>query len=1017
MKQKSVGLTLRAFIIALALILVAGSPALPPFDGVAYAQSPVTTLSHLPVPGTSNLQLDWTAVDNADSYRLWKAEGLVTTVAGWGNAPHMTFDDGATIQYVDTDVTVGTTYSYVLEAYEGDTRLGYSNVLEIIGTAKPTAQPDVDLEPMGLDAIKVSWTQVPTATHYRVRYWTSGLSGWMDLDDDATGLTLTHENLEAGRQYYYIVRGENSGGDGPYSGSPGNYDSLTLEGTTTVPELELTRVARTTVDLSWTSTGVDMQYDLERRKVHVAAGVTDGTETEGSWSRLPSGLLTARTYRDEAANYVPTDAVSVKYEYRVRSQDSGGVTGDWSATKSVNIPKAGAILDAPTGLGASPLSASHLRVTWSPVAGADFYQLQWKSGDRSYSAPIRVNSPDSGNPFYDHTNLSASTTYTYQVRSVDINGASDWSAAANGTTRSVQAAAGQMPKVTGLTVTDATEDNDANGRMAKLTWTPVSDATHYEIQRYDPDTTAGWGALGSTAGTTVGSVTRIDATASPSHTDDFAGITLTAADGPAGKTFFYVVSAVEDGVDNDVTVAADNEMGEWSDHKSVTFKAHKPNPPPLTPAESAPSAVKTSGTSILVSWTAPATDDTSGAATAYTVRWRTGDSDTWRNMAASGTSYHHTNLRGNTSYYYRVRAENSGGESEFVDIVQNATGGVTLGNTLTAPTGLTAVDATTSMGPGIKLSWTAVPGASGYEVQRFGAGTNNDAWGDLSDSAGTPEGTAFTAEDSMSVTNGGDDGFSSSGIPLSASTTYLYRVRTVKESAKSAWSATVSGTTKATTPAPPTLVATSTGMSMIRLNWNGVAGATSYEIQWLEGIYDATAFGVANLNRVTISPISGTHRTYVHTGRKAGTRYSYRIRALLAQGGETEWQTPVQQYTKPAKPALSASSSISTTIELAWDAVPFVTDATPTAAGHLTDPGNYVVQRRLENTSTWVTLTTAVACDVATNKCTLSDAGAEITPTAGLSASTRYYYRIRATVTRTTVYTSYWDYEHQNTSN
>ena len=39
MKQKSVGMTLRAVIIALALILVAGSPALPPFDGVAYAQT------------------------------------------------------------------------------------------------------------------------------------------------------------------------------------------------------------------------------------------------------------------------------------------------------------------------------------------------------------------------------------------------------------------------------------------------------------------------------------------------------------------------------------------------------------------------------------------------------------------------------------------------------------------------------------------------------------------------------------------------------------------------------------------------------------------------------------------------------------------------------------------------------------------------------------------------------------------------------------------------------------------
>lgn len=992
MKQKSVGLTLRAFIIALALILVAGSPALPPFDGVAYAQSTVTTLSHLPVPGTSNLQLDWTAVDNADSYRLWKAEGLVTTVAGWGNAPHMTFD-GSTIQYVDTAVTAGTTYSYVLEAYDGDTRLGYSNVLEIIGTAKPTAKPDVDLEPIGLDAIKVSWTSVPTATHYRVRYWTSGMSGWMDLDDDATGLTLNHENLEAGRQYYYIVRGENSGGDGPYSGSPGNYDSLTLEGTTTVPVLTLTRVDRTTVDLSWTSTGVGMQYDLERRKVYVAAGA--GTTTTDAWGRLPSGLLTARTYRDSAANYVPTDADSVMYEYRVRSQESDGTTGDWSATKSVNIPKAGAILDAPTGLAASPLSASHIRVTWSSVAGADFYQLQWKSGDRSYSDPIRVNSPDSGNPFYDHTNLSASTTYTYQVRSVDINGAGDWSTAVNGTTRSVQAAAGQMPKVTGLTVTDETSSTADDDRKAKLTWNAVSDATHYDIQRYNPGTAAGWGDLaGTDSGATAGQVTQIAATASPSHED-------TITDG-AGNTFFYVVSAVSSGADRDISTAPDNEMGEWSDHKSVTFKAHVPNPPPVT-AES-PSAVKTSGTSILVSWTAPAVDTSTagamrGAATRYTLRWRTEGSDTWRNIAVTGMSYHHTGLSGNTSYFYRVRAENSGGESEYVNIVQNATGGVVLGNTLTAPTGLTAVDATTTTGAGIKVSWTAVSGASGYEVQRFD--TTDNMWGNFAGTDGEVESATGTT-----ITQ-------STG--LTAGMTYLYRVRTVKEEAMSAWSASVSGTTNAAVPGAPALVATSTGMSMIRLNWNGVAGATSYEIQWLEGIYaDAAAFGAANLNRVTISPISGTHRTYVHTGRKAGTRYSYRIRALLAQGGETLWSTPVSQYTKPAKPTLNASSSISTTVVLTWDAVPFVTEATPTAAGHLTTDANYTVQRRLEGSSTWITLTGATCTD---NKCTLSDTGTGLTP-ANLEASTRYYYRIRATVTRDIiVYTSYWDYEHQNTSN
>ena len=289
-------------------------------------------------------------------------------------------------------------------------------------------------------------------------------------------------------------------------------------------------------------------------------------------------------------------------------------------------------------------------------------------------------------------------------------------------------------------------------------------------------------------------------------------------------------------------------------------------------------------------------------------------------------------------------------------------------------------------------------GASGYEVQRFS--TTNGMWGSFA-------GTADEDDDTSAAM------ITDSDSSLAAGMTYLYRVRTVKESAMSAWSAAVSGTTNATAPSPPTLVATSTGMSMIRLNWNGVAGATSYEIQWLEGTYtNAEAFDAPNLARATISPISGTHRNYVHTGRKAGTRYTYRIRALLAQGGETNWAAPIQQYTKPAKPALSASSSISTTVVLTWTAVPFV--AADGTAGNLTDAANYTVQRRLENTSDWMTLTDATCTGTA---CTLSDTGTGLTP-ANLEASTRYFYRIRATVTRENiVYTSYWDYEHQNTSN
>ena len=90
--------------------------------------------------------------------------------------------------------------------------------------------------------------------------------------------------------------------------------------------------------------------------------------------------------------------------------------------KSVTIPEAGAVLAAPSSFPASAVSSSSTRVTWGAVTGAAFYELQWKSGDRNYTTPFRVDGTS-----YEHLNLSPSTKYTYQVRAVDINGAGDWS--------------------------------------------------------------------------------------------------------------------------------------------------------------------------------------------------------------------------------------------------------------------------------------------------------------------------------------------------------------------------------------------------------------------------------------------------------------------------------------------------------------------------------------------------------------------------------------------------------------
>ncbi len=332
-----------------------------------------------------------------------------------------------------------------------------------------------------------------------------------------------------------------------------------------------------------------------------------------------------------------------------------------------------------------------------------------------------------------------------------------------------------------------------------------------------------------------------------------------------------------------------------------------------------------------------------------------------------------------------MRAENSTDKTPWSAAIEIKTW-----TTQLAPPSNVKADAASSTS--IKVSWNAVPGATGYKLQKWGEG-----WTDV----GTPNDNGATTATTSQTDN----------TNLSAATTYSYRVQAVNASGMSTWSAVTEGTTKHGTTSAPTLVATSTGESMIRLSWKGVSGATGYMLEWAE---DAAGFNFANAtiprNKETLN---GNLRHYVHTGLKAGTRYNYRIQAVLPQSVTSAWTDGQVQYTKPVKPELTATDAISSSITLKWDAVPFIGATDDAATGHLTDASNYTVQRRMAGGGVWANVTlSGTVCDATTNKCSFVDGNGE----GNLTANTRYYYRIRATVTRTDTYTSYWDYANQRTT-
>lgn len=1021
MNQKTVGLTLRALIIALALILAA-SPGLPLLDGVAYAQSaaPANFVGNVP-PGTTTVTLSWDAVTGATGYQVVKQDRAVGT---WS----ANIDVSGT-SYTDPDSVAGGTYGYYVRAVtvvdNGDgtsttTEGTWSTYVEVAvpgGTpaAPPTTVLTLTPTPSGLTTIELTWTADPLADHYDLRFWTG--TAWERIGGDIQTNSYTHEDLTSGSRYFYIVRAVNDDGNGPWQSQP--YPSAQLAATTTVPVLSLEHLSRERVKLTWTQVGEGAQYDLQRM-TDVAA--TGGTPADVAWARLPDSLLTVDEYIDEAAVYVE-GSEGTTYRYRVFAVVDGD-QGDFSNVMSVAIPSSGVLPPVPGNLNASATNSTTVVVTWGAVPVAASYMLRFKTDDGNWGNAFTASSP------YTHSGRSPGTTYTYQVKSKNVNGESGWSTEAEAETPAATTGSG-LPTPRNLRAVDAT---DADGSKVTVTWSGVSGANSYEIKIWDGDS---WEAVSLGADATAIAKTIMDRSLTLMGTGVVTGVDITP-----DATYYFVIRAtkITAGVDGTLHAGDDDvevETSDWSAPVNVMTKALDPAAP--TDLDVIPQGES----SMWLSWTPGAVDATSGTATSYTIEWRQGTSQSKRSMTVQGrTNYLHTNLSPNTEYFYRVRANNNSGTSMSgwwpdqnrgtaaagVDCATTTTAaeqaacamtemmGKTAARQLMPPSNIMAEAMSTTE---IKLTWDAVAGATGYEIQRWDTTATPPAWVTL-DANGADDGNITTATT-----------FTHTGLTATiGGVTEYYIIRTLSGGGvMSQWSGAVTGMTKSEAITAPTLDVLPTGQTTVRLAWSDAAttvGATGYEIQYAEGVWTAAQFDNAALASLfnTISR-GASPMYYVHTGLNTATRYTYRMRTTLANDVNSPWTTPAQVVTRPAKPELTATATVSNSVTLTWDAVTFVTDPASPTADKLDGLADYEIQRRASaddaatadvDESAWAPVTTTFTDGSCATKCTLVDTGVVGPPRTGVKPGVMYYYRIRVNLEDTEVtgapgVTSYWDQE------
>jgi Fibronectin type III domain len=164
------------------------------------------------------------------------------------------------------------------------------------------------------------------------------------------------------------------------------------------------------------------------------------------------------------------------------------------------------------------------------------------------------------------------------------------------------------------------------------------------------------------------------------------------------------------------------------------------------------------------------------------------------------------------------------------------------GGDLGAPSTVAAVSTSSTT---IRIAWTGVPDASGYQVFRS---RGTDMW--VAVATTNPEVTAFT-----------DDG-------LTAGTTYFYRVVAITDAGTAPPSDVVSATTSAGPLNATTLTCSSTSADAIDLSWTDVDGETGYRIERsTDGASEWT----------TIATTGQDVTVYTDAGLSAGTTYSFRV--------------------------------------------------------------------------------------------------------------------------------------------
>ena len=693
-----------------------------------------------------------------------------------------------------------------------------------VGTATETSVP-------------LGWAAVSGAAAYRVEYRPSDTDTWTTADATLTTTSYTLADLSCATAYVVRVSAYGDGSThtaawGPASAEqPATTSACPLPAPAAPATLTVGTVTATSVPLSWAAVSGAATYRVEYRPSDTDTWTTaSDTLTTTTYTLADLDCATAYVVRVSAYGDGSTAAAA----WGPASAEQPATTGAcpptvWTATLTV------ATREFPSGMSIGysrwptpPLGA--LAPTQVDLAGTtntvDFLFLHdgtlGLGLDKLFATGFVLSIGDAAFASADATLDTTGASYWFMWDNPGVS----W-ATGDEVTVSLRLVEPDLPAPAApATLTVGT----VTATSVPLSWAAVSGAAAYRVE-YRPSASDTWTVADATLTT-------------PSYT---------LADLDCATAYVVRVSAYGDG--STATAA----WGPASAEQPATTRAC-PLPAPTAPATLTVGTV--TATSVPLSWTA-----VSGAA-AYRVEYRPSDTDTWTVADATLTTTSHTvaDLSCGTAYVFRVSAYGDGSTAAAAWGTASAEASAT---TSACPLPAPAAPATLTVGTvtatSVPLSWAAVSGAAAYRVEYRPSDT--DTWTTADATLTTP---SYTLAD------------------LDCATAYVVRVSAYGDgsTATAAWgpaSAEQPATTSACplpAPAPTNLTATVNTDGSITLSWAAPADATVTGYQILRRRPQAGETTLLIYVEDTGSPAT----TYTDTAVTAGTRHTYRVKAINPAG-------------------------------------------------------------------------------------------------------------------------------------